>query len=86
MGGCIILLPTCIKSTIAAALINPLNYTFTLFFFFILEFCQARFQFQSSRTEYSLNPDYFYPRENAHEGVPAVTVAIINFEMFWYKR
>ena len=24
-------------------------------------YCQAEFQFQSSRTEYSLNPDYFYP-------------------------
>ena len=24
-------------------------------------FCQAQFHFQSGRTEYSLNPDYFYP-------------------------
>ena len=29
--------------------------------FHLYIFCQAQFQFQSSRTEYSLNPDYFYP-------------------------
>ena len=29
-------------------------------------YCKAQFQFQSSRTEYSLNPDYFYPPPSTH--------------------
>ena len=34
-------------------------------------FCQAQFQFQSSRTEYSLNPNYFYPhpRDSSNEAL-----------------
>ena len=62
-------IPTLLKSTIKTARVSSLSDdSFSAIktangrqFVRHLWKCQAQFQFQSSRTEYSLDPDYFYP-------------------------